>query len=322
MSFILMKRTLGFKIESTPYSGETLAVGDYNVPAYNINYDPEIAMYARKLARGDFSRDASIAGKRTITISFSVDVAYSGTAATAPSYFKCLQACGMKQTAHGSTGVSLAPNSDYSNVPATIEVIEKDDGTTPVQLAIKATGCMGNVRHVMDSVGNPVRMEFEFKGVLNGIADRAYASIISPTAFDSPLPDAVLGSTITLFAETQKCNSVTIDLGNQVEIYTDPSRAQGVDGARIVDRNPTVEIDPDMDLIANRGLFARHTANTTGALYMTVGSYIKYTAPKTQIAQSYKPGEREGHVTNQLRLELKRDTNGNDELEILHGSKS
>lgn len=319
---ITMKRTLGFKIETTAYSGEDLATADYDVPAYNISYSPEIAMYARKLARGDYSRDTSIAGKRTITISFSVDLAYSGTAATAPTYFKCLRACGMKQTTHGATGVSLVPHAEYSNVPATIEVVEKDDGTSPSQVVVKATGCMGNARFVLDDVGTPIRIEFEFKGVLDSITDRAYADIIAPTGFDSQLPDAVLGATITLFSEVQQLNTVTIDLGNVTEIYTDPSRTQGVEGARIVDRNPFAEIDPDLDLIASRGNYARHTGNTEGQFYMEVGSNITITAPKSQIVQSYSPGDREGHVTNQMRVELKRDTNGNDELEILQGSKT
>lgn len=322
MSFIVMKRTIGFKIEGTAYSGETLNVNDYDVPAYNINYDPEIAMYARKLARGDFSRDTSIAGKRSCTISFSVDVAYSGTVQTPPTYYKCLQACGMLQTVHGSTGVSLVPHADYSNVPATIEVVEKDDGASPSQLVIKATGCMGNARFIMDEVGTPVRIEFEFQGVLDGITDRAYGSLISPTGFDSNLPDAILGVTLTVFSETMKLNTVTIDLGNQVEIYTDPSRNQGVDGARIVDRIVTMEADPDMDLIANRGLFARHTGNTEGAFLMEVGDNIQLSAPKCQLVESYKPGDREGHVVNNLRFELHRDTNGNDEFEILQGSKT
>jgi len=44
-------------------------------------------------------------------------------------------------------------------------------------------------------------------------------------------------------------------------------------------------------------------------------------APAVQYIKAYPPGDREGHVTNQKSLELKRSS-GNDELKILQGSES
>ena len=316
MGFIISKRTLGFKLESTPYTAETLTSADYDVAAYNINYDPDIAMKARKLARGDYSRDVSIAGKRQITISFSVDIHKGPAATTAPNYFKCLRACGMYQDT-GADGINLITHADYNNVPATIEVVEMDEGNSPSMLVVKAHGCMGNAKLAVDNVGEPMRVDFEFKGVLNGITDRAWASRMVPTTFDTDLPEAVQGIGVTLFSEPQKCNTVTIDLGNDVQVYTDPSKAQGFEGARIVDRNPTLELDPDMELIAGQSDFARWTGNTTGAFSMQVGDRMYITAPAVQYTKTYAPGDREGHVTNTKTCELKRN-NGNDELKIVH----
>lgn len=322
MSFLETKRTMGFKTEGTAYTVETLAVTDHDVPFYNISYDPDIQMYARKLARGDMSRDPSIAGKRPITFTMSHDIAWSNSLPVAPSWYKCLQSCAMKETVHGTTGVSLITHSGYSKVPATIEVVEKDEGATPVQVVIKARGCMGNAKLIVDTVGNPMRIDYEFKGVLESITDRAYASILTPTGFDTPLPDAVMGITSKLFTEVQTWDTCTIDLGNVVENYSDPSKTGGIQGAHVVDRNPTVEMDPDMDLIANRGDYARQIGNSTGALVMEVGDYFHLSAPALQYISTYKPGSREGHVTNQKTCELKRGPDGNDEFEILQGSKA
>jgi hypothetical protein len=318
--FLSAKRTIGFATESPAYTASTLAVTDYNLSAYNINYDPDIAMKARDLARGNFSRDPSISGKRQISISFSVDLCYSGTVGTAPSYYKCLQSCGLKQISYG-TGVELVTDAAYSNVPSTIEVVEKDEGVSPVQVVVKAHGCMGNAKIILDNIGEPVRIDFDFKGVLNGITDRAFATILTPTGFDTPNPDAMLGITTTIYSEAFKFNKITIDLGNDVQVWTDPSKAQGLEGARIVDRNPSLDIDPDMSLIATNAHYTRHINNTTGALALTTNRFV-ISAPAAQIIQSYKPGDREGHVVNQMRFELKGTGVGNNDLSILQGARS
>lgn len=322
--FLTQKRTLGFKIEGTPYTAETLTVHEYNLAAYNVGYDGDIPMKDRKLVRGDFSRDPSIAGKRTLKITFSVDLYHSGDPDVAPNYFACLRACGMKQTTHGTTGVSLITDADYANVPATIEVVEKDEGTTPVQTVIKGHGMMGNPKLGADNVGEPVRIDFEFTGVLDSITDRPWASILSPSGISTNLPEAVLNAGITLFGEAQKVNTFTIDLGNDVQNFTDPTKSEGFEGARVVDRNPTLELDPDMVLVATHGDYARWTGNTTGAFLCQLGSWTKrmtISAPAAQYTKTYAPGDREGHVTSGKTLELKRSS-GNDEFEILHGHKT
>ncbi len=323
MGFVMTKRTMGSKIESTPYTAETLAAADYKIAAYNVTYSGDIPFKSRKLVRGDFSNDVSVAGKRMLTISCSVDLYHSGTAATPANYFELLRACGLVQTIHGSTGVSLVTNADYSNVPLTMEVVEKDEGTSPSQVVIKGRGMMGNAKIALDNVGEPCRIDFEFKGVLVSITDRAYGSILAPTGISTEVPAAVLGASITLFSETQQFNSFTIDLGNDVQVYTDPSKSEGYEGARIVSRNPTLEIDPDLELIATQGDYARLTGNTTGtfSVYFDEDSPLTLSAPAVQLIKAYTPGEREGHVTNPKSLELKRSS-GNDEFKILQGSES
>jgi hypothetical protein len=326
MGFLNEKRTIGIKIESTPYAAEVLAAADYNVPAYNISYDPEIENLARKLARGDLSRDISIMGKRSITITFSVDLHYQGAVNVAPDYAKVLQACAFRQVAHGATGISWTTHSEYTNVPVTIEVVEKDEGTAATQVVIPASGCMGTMVMVMDNIGGTVRMDFTFTGVLGTIADRAFGSLLVPTGFDedslnTALPDAVLSAGITMYGEVQRINTFTIDVANDVQNWTDPSQAEGIEGAHVVSRNPTLEMDPDLDTIANRADYGRWTGQTTGALSVAVGSNMTISAPAVQYIKAYAPGDREGHVTNQKSLELKRSS-GDDELEILQGSKT
>ena len=317
MSFIEAKRTMGAILENPAYcTTMTLTAANYNLPIYNIQYDPQFASYIRKLAKMDYSRHTAIIGKQSFGFTGSVDIAYSGAAATPPAYFLLLQACGMKQTTGGN--VVLNPHADYSAVPITVEIQERDEGASPNVLVIRAHGCMGNAKIIQDSVGKPVRVDFDFKGVLNIITDRANASVLVPTAWDTPTPDAVLSATIQLFGEDQRCEKVTIDLGNKIELYTDPKRAAGYIGAHITDREMTIELDPDLEFLVTQGDFARTIGNTTGALSIMIGNHITMAAPAAQYIQTYKPAIREGHVTTQKKLVLTRSTNGNDEFSITH----
>jgi hypothetical protein len=122
---------------------------------------------------------------------------------------------------------------------------------------------------------------------------------------------------MTAFADNLTFDKVTIDWGNQIEVYTDPSKGQGLSGARVVDRNPSVEIDPDMTLLATSNHYQRQISNTTGAVAFNVGNHFLISAPAGQLIQGTKPGDREGHVTNTLKFELKRSV-GNDSITIKH----
>lgn len=317
-------KVLGFKKETTAYTAENLTSASYNQRVYDIKMSPEIESYARKLARGDYSRDVSISGKRKCTVSFSVDLYPGSTVSTAPTYFEMIECCGYKKIAHGSTGISLTPNALYNRVPATIEVAYLEEGTTPRQVVVKMYGAMGKLKIESPQIGQPIKLSFEFTGVLYGITTRENASLIMPTAFDTSQPPAVLAVTFSLFGTWQFPNKFTIEGGEDVQLFSAINKASGFDGARIADRNMTGDCDPDMVVPSDIDYLTNQQNNTTGALSVTIGGGVPFyiTAPAVQIINSYNPDVREGHLTNPLKLEYKRGTNGNDELEILQGSKT
>jgi hypothetical protein len=87
--FLSALRTLGAKIEGTPYTAETLTGADYDFRAYNIKYSPDLEEIKRKYATGDFSSFTSVIGKQRCKISFDIDLAWSGTANVAPEWDNC-----------------------------------------------------------------------------------------------------------------------------------------------------------------------------------------------------------------------------------------
>lgn len=320
--FITGKRKMGFKPEATPYTAETLAVGDFDTRFYNVTYDLDIAEFKRKYATNDFAAFASVMGKRRGTITFSIDLAKAAAVDTAPKWGDVLESCGFLETIVASTSVAYVPKASKNATPATIEVRESqvnESSGAEEQLAIVLKGCMGNPQFIMDEVGMPVRMDFEFQGVIVSITDKTGGSVITPTGFDVATPDAVLASTLTAFTEVQDLDSLNINMNNEIEITSDPANAGGLRGAYITNREPTMVIDPYLQLVAARDHFTRWTGNTTGAFSMTVGSNLTLSAPAIQITKAFDGADRNGVVVNTLNFLLTRKADGDSEtFKILH----
>jgi hypothetical protein len=324
LRLMTVKRTIGVKLESTANqytNNETLAAENYCFPVYDIEYSPAIEDYVRKVAYGDASKSVGVPGKRTGTVSFTCDLQPHTVVSQAPMVFTLLRACGFAQTTYGATGVGLKCSSAADRVPCTIECVERQEGATPDQLVVRFFGCMGDVDISNESTGQPVKCKFTFTGAFAGVSTRTYASAITPASFDTASVPAVLAATIWYAGTTQFCSKFSIKTNNQVELFDDGSFAQGVSGARIADRDPMIELDPDMFVTSDKDWYTDHVNATTGALAITVGPSLHINAPKGQIVQSYTPADRQGHVSNNMRIRCTRNS-GNDELEILQGATS
>lgn len=298
--FLLSTRTIGFKLESTPGTDETLASSDFDFKAFNISYSPEVEEYKRVYATGNFSKFASVMGKRMASVSFTVDLSMPTDTSSEPTYGKCLKACGLNQSFGSISGVFYMTSALYSNTSATIEIVEKLEGTSASQVVVKLKGCVGNVKIVFDSIGKPAKLEFEFKGAISSITDRSFSSILTPGSFDTTVPPVLMSATITAFSELLKLDKFSMDLGNQIEMEMDASEETGYKQAHVVNRNPVWSADPYLALIATNSHYARWTGGTLGSLSLTLGSTITLAAPAIQIVKAFNPGERSGAVVNNL----------------------
>jgi len=321
---IEQKRTIGMRLESAANqytNNEVLTAADYCVPAYEITYSPAVEEAVRKLARGDYSMDASVMGRRTFECTFKVDMQTHATANQAPMYWIPLRACALKQTTYSTTGVNLVTDATVDRTPMTIEVVERQEGATPKQLVVRAFGCMGNPKIVCDQIGRAPHIEFSFRGALASITTRAYASIITPASFDTSLPSACLAATLSYAATVFYPGRWSIDLGNQIELFDAAENAGGVDGARVVGRAPIFEADPDTFVTDDINYYTSMINSATGALSISIGKNLTISAPAGQVVDAYKPASRQGHVTQTLRVGLKR-SGGNDEFKLLQGAEA
>lgn len=322
--FLVATRTVGLALEASPYSypQSDLSAGDFDFKPYNVKYSVEIEEAKRQYALGHMSALSSIMGKRHGTISFSVDMAWSGTVSTAPEWGKLLKACGWAETAYTTTGIGYTPSALCTAVPCVVEALETAEGETTSQLAIQLRGAMGKVKMILDSVGKPFRLDFEFTGPIQTIEDRANAVVRRPASYDTTTPEPVLSAAITLFSETLDLDKVTIDCGAEVSLMPDPAAPEGYVGAHITKREPKGTFDPYLASISSRGHWSRITNGTTGALSIEVGSNLVITAPAAQIIKGYDGSDRSGAAVNTLECIFCTASTGNDEIEILQGAKA
>lgn len=322
MSFLTQKAYLVAKLEATPYTPETLADADFNIEVDNLTWSTEIAEFQRKVADGTLDTYNSVMGVQSATVNFTVPMAPGAAVATVPAWAKLLQACGFKETAYTTTGLSWILNSDMTHIPLTIQLAELNSGASPAQLVSTLAGCMGNVEIMISDTGEPIQMNFEFKGSLESIADVAFGAKLDPTAVPTVQPPSFRGATVTVGGVAQCMSNFSIDVGNSVQLWKCAADASGIKGAYIGSRETTLTLDPMAELLATDPVYTAWLAGTTGAVVLSLASSptLAISAPVAQYSTVGR-GDRDEAVVNEKVFRLHKSS-GDDVLEILQGSKT
>jgi hypothetical protein len=268
---ITQKQLLGFKLETNPGTLETLTTTDYKYPIYDLKVILGIESYFQNVNTGDFSNLPSIAGKRSCAVNFKVDVYAMTSLITAPPYFDIIKACGWKQAIHGTSGISIRPNSLYNRVMATMEAVYEDDGVEPRQLVYKISGAMGMIK-IIGSVGSPLTLEFSFIGALEEIITRTYVDRIQATTFNDIVPLPLMGAIAQIFNTDTAFQTIEINSNEVINLFSNINRRHGYDGARVADRliNGTLEVILSADEVAL--IQSRIENSITGALLLNFGT--------------------------------------------------
>lgn len=320
--FLTQKAFLVAKLETTPYTPETLAAADYDIEVENLSWSEEIAEFQRKVADGLLDSYNSVMGKQSGSVSFMTPMNPGATADEEPKWSKFLKACGYAMTTHTTTGISWVLHSDNTHIPMTIEVAELNSGSSPGQLVTTLAGCVGNVEFMIGDTGEPIQMVFEFQGSLESIADRVYGNKLDPTGLSTVQPPAVLGATVTVGGTAQCMSKFSINTGNSVNLQTCASESTGIKGAYIGSRETILTLDPIAELLATDPVYTQWLAGTTGAVVISLASSptLKLSAPVAQYSAKAR-GERDEAVTAEKTFRLHKSS-GNDALELLQGSKT
>ena len=298
---LLKKTVLGGKIESTIGTAEALAAADCTINAYNVVINPETEVEQRE-GQGGFGKLASIPGARRGRATFSVDLAYDGSAvpAWASTY---LPACGLVLSTATYKPRTEAPGSNVktATIAAFIDGVRR-----------QIYGAVGNARFILPT-GRMGRIEFDFQGVYSDESDVAIPSSIN---YVNTLPLRVAGGA-TSWASSNIClESATIDLGNVITARECSTSAAGVDSFVITDRNIRVTGNPESKLIATQNRYGQFRDATEGILSFTIAgpttSTVVFSMPKAQIVA--KPmGDRNGIMIDQIEWQANKNVDTADE---------
>lgn len=287
------------KTEGTPGSYDAPAVTD-GILAYDVSATPEFKMFKRDPQGYDLSKYKSLSGIQTAAINFKVELLGTGSNETPPAAIQTLlSACNM------TTTVSRVQPKTSDVSPISIQV--EEDGVHK-----KFKGCSGNLR-ITGNTGEPVFLEFSFKGTIEDITAGALSELSGlPTTVPPVLLSAAF-STRVGSSESHIISSIEFDLQNEIAISTDISSATGVKRTYIANRNPVGSMDPEYN--TSYDWLDQIISNVGGALSLEIGdttnNRIRITAPKIRF-MAMDPADRDGIRILTVPFEMNRDQEDNE----------
>lgn len=304
------QRILTAKIE-TNYGEDSSPIGTDAVNARNIKVNYSGDVLERDLHRNDLSPVAPVLGKRSVEVSFEVDLAGSGSQGVAPDIGDLLQACGFLETVNAGSSIVYTPASQAVK-SVTIKVYDLLDATN--SKIHKITGARGNVSFDF-SAGQLAKANFTFRGLYTAPVD---GTTVTPTFFATVPPVVSSGGLSFDSVTTLVVQSVSVDMGNEIAEIPSIGSANGLESVRIVGRRPSGSFNPEAVSIATYDGYSDWTASTQLAFSFNVGSVnynkIAISMPKVTI-DALNDGDVNGLRSTDIPFKLNRNS-GNDEISI------
>ncbi len=277
MALLLRKRLILIETEST-YGTDPTPTGADAVLVSDLSITPQSSdVVSRDLIRPYLGASAQLLANTRVECTFSVELAGSGTAGTAPQYGKALKACGLAETIAAGTSVTYDPvSSGFESVTIHYNI----DGVRH-----KMTGCRGTVA-ITASVGEIPTLDFSFTGIYNAPDDTAlptptYANQADPLLFKN-------GNTTSfqLLSFAGSLQDFSFELGNEI-VYRELIGSNKE--VLITNREATGSVSIEAVLMASKDYFASavNDAAALGNLQFThggtAGNIVQFTSSKVDI---------------------------------------
>lgn len=229
----------------------------------------------RGLMRETLGADPSIPVNSHVTCEFTVEIAGSGTAGTAPAFGPLLRACAMAEVV--DAGVSVAYNPVSEDEESASLYFHRDGNL------FKLIGGRGNVSIEMNANNLPV-FKFSFIGLWTAPSAAALPASPDFSAFIAPLPvNKANTTTFTLHGFAAVMTAFTFDLGNAINHRDRVNSAEVNFSDRKMSGSVTIEEPP----IATKNFYAIAKAATLDALQLihgtVAGNIVQIDMPKVQI---------------------------------------
>ena len=276
MALLTRKRVILIETESSYGTDPTPAATDV-VLVTDLSITPQSSdVVNRDVVRPYLGSSEQLLANTRVECTFSVELAGSGTAGTAPRYGSALKATGLSETVSSGTSVTYAPvSSSFSSVTIHYNV----DGVRH-----KVTGCRGSFT-ISAEVGSIPTIDFTFTGIYNAPTDTAlptvtYGNQATPLIFKN-------GNTtgFQLLSYAGALQSLTMDLGVST-VYRE--LVGGTKEVIITDRASNGSVTIEAPTIAQKDYFtAALTEGSLGNLAFlhgtTAGNKVQLTSSKVDI---------------------------------------
>jgi hypothetical protein len=267
----------------------------------------QLELKDRELIRGYLGQSAQIVGQTSVGVTFSVELAASGTAGTAPRWGPLIKACGFSETIVASTSVTYAPvSSSFSSVALDF----RNDGQRHLIL-----GTRGNVAIEM-SAGELPKLNFNFTGIYAAPTATANPSATFTNQADPVAVNADNTTSVSVHSYSACMNAFSLDMANNV-IYR--QLAGCTKQVMITNRVPTGSITIELPDLGTKDYFSIAAAQTAGSISFQHGQTAGNRATVTMSncafdSPSYEDGDGVQHIT--LPFRPLPSSSGNDEISI------
>lgn len=313
MALLLRKRLILIEEEST-YGTDPSPTGTEAVLVRDLSITPQQSdIVSRDLIRPYLGASEQLLANTRVECTFSVELAGSGTAGTAPQYGKALKACGLSETVVAATSVTYAPvSSSFDSVTIHYNI----DGVRH-----KVTGARGTFS-LNASVGEIPTIDFTFTGIYvapddSSLPSVTYANQATPLVFKNGNTD-----TFALLNYSGALQSVSFDIGNSI-VYRD--LVGGSKEVLITDRGANGSVTIEAPTLAQKDYFAAALVdsglgNNTDLTFqhgISAGNIVDFASTRVDIGDvSY--GDQDGVAMLTIPYTAVPSTTGNDEFSLIY----
>tara|TARA_B100001094_G_C18103575_1_gene757140 strand:+ start:426 stop:1361 length:936 start_codon:yes stop_codon:yes gene_type:complete len=310
MALLTRKRLILIEEEST-YGTDASPDGADAVLVRDLSIVPlQSDIVSRDLIRPYLGASEQLLANTRVECTFSVELAGSGTAGTAPRYGKALKACGFSETIVANTSVT------YDPVSASFDSVTIHYNLDGVRH--KVTGARGTFT-ITGDVGEIPSIDFTMTGIYVAPDDSAqpsvtYAAQASPLIFKKGNTTGlnVMGLT------TAKLSNYSLEIGNEI-VYRE--LVGGTGEVLLTNRNVTGNLTIEAVALSTKDYFATALADSLGIIEFThgttAGNIVKVDSARADIADvSY--GDLDGIAMLEIPFTAIPSTTGNDEVELVY----
>lgn len=277
MALLKRKTAILAKIE-TVYGTDPAPAGATN--AILVSGDPTVTpmdmkTVDRDILRAYFGNAEKLPTAIFSKVDFSVEIAGSGAAGTAPAWGPLLRACAFSETITVGTKVEYQPVTDALE-SCTIHI--NRDGVLH-----KLTGARGTAKFGFTVDAIP-KFDFSFTGLFNAVTDGLMPAV-ALNAWKTPLPvNRSNTPTFMLHGYAARMQSLEFDVAAALSAY---SLINGSDQVDITDRKPAGKVTLEATTVAQKDWWTSVKNVATGALQLihgtAAGNRVQVDAPTVQI---------------------------------------